>query len=131
MLRLLRNKRAQNTAEYALLIAIVIGAFTAMQIYLRRGLMARIKGGTDNLPGMVISSSDNASLDILGTDDQYEPYYLRRGQYNFTTTSGEGEETGTYTKGSGIREMYGAASSRVGNQTVTGSDRQDDDFADN
>jgi hypothetical protein len=128
MLRLLRNKRAQNTAEYALLIAIVIGAFTAMQIYLRRGLMARIKGGTDNLPGMVIDKSDDPSLNILGTVQQYEPYYLRRGQYDFSTNSSEGEETGTYTKGSGIREMYGAYSTRTGNQTVTGSDREDEDF---
>lgn len=129
MLRLLRNKRAQNTAEYALLIAIVIGAFSAMQIYLRRGLMARIKAGTDNLPGMVLGSAgDGVSVNMLGTDEQYEPYYLRRGYYQADSNSASGEETGTNTRYSGIRESFGATSSRTSNQVITGSDRSDDDF---
>ena len=41
MLRqLFKNKKAQNTAEYALLIALVIAGVVAMQTYAQRALQA-------------------------------------------------------------------------------------------
>ncbi|MFA5118830.1 MAG: hypothetical protein WC695_08285 [Candidatus Omnitrophota bacterium] len=66
-------KRAQTTAEYAVLIALVIGAVVAMQIYVKRGMQNRIKNvvdytglaGTENVAGSPFSLSGN----------QYEPYY--------------------------------------------------------
>ena len=64
MLKLLRNKKAQNTAEYALMIAIVVGAFSIMQLYIKRGLQARIKDGVNNIPGIIANKSADALVSV-------------------------------------------------------------------
>ena len=136
MLKLLRNKKAQNTAEYALMIAIVVGAFSIMQLYIKRGLQARIKTGVDNIPGAVLTGADaddtlNLTTGLFNDTRnggnytyQYEPYYYREGTSNMTTLSDEGTETGTIesaTSGaSGVRNLTGADSVRTGSQQVTG-----------
>ena len=129
MFKLLRNKRAQNTAEYAILFAVVIGAFTAMQMYVRRGLNARLKDGVNTIPGIVATQSlttdpNSGATTVFYQDanarQQYEPYYIRGGSTNLTTTSNQGAETGTITETGGTRTVAGATSSRVGNQVGTG-----------
>ena len=68
MLRqLFKNKKAQNTAEYALLIALVIAGVVAMQTYAQRALQARER---DAVQFMVNQTSN------MGNSDQYEPYYM-------------------------------------------------------
>lgn len=62
MLRLLKNKKAQNTIEYALIIAVVVGAFTVMQLYNRRAINMRVKKGMDNLPTSVLSQETTMTL---------------------------------------------------------------------
>ena len=80
MFRILnRNKKGQNTAEYALLISLVVAAIIAMQTYAQRSLQARIRDA-----GQYLKSGTSA----LGTTDQYEPYYLQT-QYNVTRNSVE------------------------------------------
>ncbi len=91
--KLVKNKKAQNTAEYALLIALVVAAVIAMQTYAQRTLQARIRGASDYLVGQTTA---------LGTTSQYEPYYLSS-NYEITRTGFEEE-------GLGINEV-----SRVGN----------------
>lgn len=65
--RLLKNKKAQQTAEYALLISLVIAAVVAMQTYAQRTLQSRIKGAGNYL---------TVQTSALGSSEQYEPYYL-------------------------------------------------------
>ncbi len=126
MLRLLRNKKAQSTMEYALLIAIVIGVFSAMQIYLRRGLQARIRQGSDNIPGLVLQGTTGeagtSAAGLFNNETQYEPYYIRKGQYGMTTEGSEGTETGTISEAGGVRELSNATTKRYGNQTITGAE---------
>jgi len=71
-IKLNRKSRAQTTAEYAILIGLVIAAVVAMQIYVKRGLQAR----THDV-GVVLGKMTNA-LDSDSTHplNQYEPYYL-------------------------------------------------------
>jgi len=64
---LLKNKKAQNTAEYALLIALVVAGVIAMQTYAQRALQARVRDAS-----LYLASTTNA----IGTTNQYEPYYL-------------------------------------------------------
>ncbi|MFA6349798.1 MAG: hypothetical protein WCY12_02575 [Candidatus Omnitrophota bacterium] len=64
------GKIAQTTAEYAVLIAVVVGAVVAMQIYVRRGLQGRVKDVVDR----VADNTDTQASDIF-TGSQYEPYY--------------------------------------------------------
>ena len=41
--KLLKNKKAQNTAEYAILISLVVAGIIAMQTYAQRALQARVR----------------------------------------------------------------------------------------
>ncbi|MFH1397222.1 MAG: hypothetical protein ABIH27_01555 [Candidatus Omnitrophota bacterium] len=116
MMRLFKSKRAQSTMEYALLIAVVIGVFSAMQIYSRRSLQARVQGGLDRIPGVVATSAGS----IFGTETQYEPYYLANGTSSFVSNTTEGQETGSVTQQGGARALTGATSSRAGYQNITG-----------
>ena len=43
------NRRAQSTVEYAVLAAVVVGALLAMQIYIKRGAMGKMKSATDSI----------------------------------------------------------------------------------
>ena len=65
---LLKNKKAQNTAEYALLIALVVAGVIAMQTYAQRALQARVRDAS-----MFLASQTSQ----LGKTNQYEPYYMR------------------------------------------------------
>jgi len=66
LLRLVGNK-GQNTAEYAIVIALIIGAAIAMQTYVKRGLQGRSKDATDFMAQQTPE---------IGATQQYEPYYL-------------------------------------------------------
>lgn len=73
-----RRLRAQSTAEYAVILAVVIGAAIAMQVYVKRGLQARQKAGVDAVTGItgtfttVEPGGTPASFKAIS---QYEPYY--------------------------------------------------------
>ena len=70
----LKNRKAQNTAEYALLIALVVAGVIAMQTYAQRALQARIHDVS------LYMSNDGGSNAIsggqIGNSTQYEPYYM-------------------------------------------------------
>jgi len=70
MLRIL-GKRAQTTAEYAILIALVVGAVVAMQIYVKRGIQGRVRDVVDHT-GV---GGEVAGENLTFTASQYEPYY--------------------------------------------------------
>lgn len=65
--KLIRNKKAQQTAEYALLISLVVAAVIAMQTYAQRTIQARIRDA-----GAYLTTKTSA----MGKTNQYEPYYL-------------------------------------------------------
>lgn len=84
MLRMLRkNKKAQNTAEYAILIALVVGAVIAMQTYAQRAMQGRLRDAS-----VMFRDSTNA----IGNTLQYEPYYVDRA----TQTDKAETETDTF-----------------------------------
>ncbi len=66
---LLKNTKGQNTAEYALLIALVVAGVIAMQTYAQRSLQARMHDAAHYLTSQQIGNT-------AGTD-QYEPPYLQ------------------------------------------------------
>jgi hypothetical protein len=99
------NKKAQSTAEYAIVIAIVIGAAIAMQIYVRRGLAGGLKYATDRL---------KANISDKG---QYEPYYL---EADTTTTRSITCSTETFTAGGVVtRSTSGEKTERAIQQKST------------
>lgn len=87
----LRNKRAQSTLEYAVIIAVVVAGLLAMQFYIERGLKGKLRTSTDNI------------------GEQYAPG-LTTGTYTTTTgsTSAEtitnaGVTTTNVTRGNQVR----------------------------
>jgi Flp pilus assembly pilin Flp len=60
MSNFLSKKRGQSTAEYAVLIALVVAAVVGMQTYVKRGLQARMKDAGDDY------------ITALGATKQYE-----------------------------------------------------------
>ena len=90
------NRRGQTTAEYAIVLGVVLAALVGMQIYVKRGAQARVKLGVDQftkagttaLPWIKsMGPTDNVTLPSGATDvklitpagptddGQYEPYY--------------------------------------------------------
>ena len=105
----LKNRKAQNTAEYALLIALVVAGVIAMQTYAQRALQARVHDAAQYM-----ASAGSDSKIGLGNSTQYEPYYLNS-EYNVATNSVENKRLGV--------GLVGADSDvnrqRTGSQTTT------------
>src|SRR6266404_578470 len=82
----LKNRKAQNTAEYALLIALVVAGVIAMQTYAQRALQARIHDASQYM----------ANTDSVGglNSTQYEPYYMQT-QHNVNAASVSNQRRGT------------------------------------
>jgi uncharacterized protein (UPF0333 family) len=102
------RRKGQNTAEYAILISLIVAVAVTMQTYVKRGLQGGIK--------FVV---DKAKKSDTGTG-QYEPYYLIS-SYDATTSSYKDIEQ---TKTSGeVERTYGAdgnvkKTERTGNQLI-------------
>lgn len=93
------RRRGQNTAEYAILIGLVIAAAVAMQLYVKRGLQARAKGGIEYLANRTPELNP-----VGGQKFQYEPYYANSA-YEVKQTGGSnatysqtGDSTGSSTQ---------------------------------
>jgi len=82
----LKNRKAQNTAEYALLIALVVAGVIAMQTYAQRALQARVRDAS-------IFLTTSPGTNTIGNTTQYEPYYLET-SYNVTTNDVENKRLG-------------------------------------
>lgn len=78
--KLIKNKKAQNTAEYAILISLVVAGIIAMQTYAQRALQARVRDASQHLATTTATLGDG--------EVQYEPYYLTT---NYTIDRAETE----------------------------------------
>jgi len=104
MFRLLNRKKGQNTAEYAILIGVIVAAAIAMQIYVRRGMQARIKDAVD------YTQTADEEGDIFNTT-QYEPYYM---DSSLETTSQSTTSEAMLTGGGIQRDITNEYTSRTG-----------------
>jgi len=107
-----RKKIAQTTAEYAIVIALVVGAVVAMQIYVRRGLQGRIKDAVDHTG---ISTATVGDTDFSFKTGQYEPYYTE----STSTTTQSSSSTDTLKEGGAI-DRTSTLSTNVGRTQTTG-----------
>jgi len=67
------NKKGQNTAEYAILIALIIAAAVGMQTYVKRGLQGRIHDAVKHTG----TAQEVGGANLNFTGNQYEPYYSK------------------------------------------------------
>lgn len=100
---LIKIRKGQNTAEYAIILSIVIGAVIAMQTYVSRSMKGGVKLAVDGL------NNGEAT-------QQYEPYYARSA---YRTTTGDYTETESTVAGGGVsRSTTGRDVSRAGYHVV-------------
>lgn len=87
----MRNRRGQSSAEYAIVLAVLLAALVAMQVYIKRGAQGRIKLGVDQytqvgvnpltwLDNSAPSTDANNDVNLAPSTNatlkgQYEPYY--------------------------------------------------------
>ncbi|MDD5130711.1 MAG: hypothetical protein PHS66_06685 [Candidatus Omnitrophica bacterium] len=102
-----RLKKGQSTAEYAVVIGLVIAAAVAMQVYVKRGIQGKMKDAADY--------NDPAATMLRTT--QYEPNYQTT--ENMTATRDATETTSVKQGGSVTRDIKGEeVSSRVGTTKI-------------
>lgn len=111
------NKNGQNTAEYAILIALVLGAAIAMQTYVKRGWQGGVKFAVDKL------KKDDAATSTA----QYEPYYL---ESSYTTTKGAYTNTEETKTGGGVERVFSSEAvpektTRTGTQKIKSTSEAD------
>ncbi|MGE5309365.1 MAG: hypothetical protein ACM3OC_09790 [Deltaproteobacteria bacterium] len=68
----MRKNRGQNIAEYSILIALVVGAAVAMQVFVKRGVQGRMKDVTDHTG---VAGQDVGGDGLTFSGKGYEPYY--------------------------------------------------------
>jgi hypothetical protein len=101
-------RRGQSTAEYAVVIGLVIAAVVAMQVYVKRGVQAKVKDAVD------FTDSDDS---ITDPTLQYEPNYTHYEQMHAERDATE--KTHTYDGGKVERTIIGTESSkRTGTQYI-------------
>ena len=105
MLRL--SRKGQSTAEYAIVIGLVIAEAVAMQIYVKRGIQGKMKDATD---------FNDPAATMLKTA-QYEPLYQTT--TNMVSTRAASETAETLQGGGVIKTIVGQdVSNRTGTQTI-------------
>lgn len=116
------KKKAQSTAEYVIILGLVVGAVVAMQTYVKRGLQGRIRDAVD-----FTDQGEQAQGEGTGTNavvqfstDQYEPYYLRS-QFDSSHETQDTERL--LSEGAVERTLTREHSGRKGEQTITGDRR--------
>lgn len=105
------TRKGQSTAEYAIVIGLVIAAIVAMQVYVKRGLQGKVKDAVDYK-----DSTDT----ITGTTRQYEPYYT---ESSMTSTQAVSDSESTVS-GGGVSRTAATTATRTGTQTITGAVNQ-------
>jgi len=77
MLKSLKNKKAQAViGEYLLVFLMVVGMITAITLYFRRAVQARIRDANYSVAASVATRANGYFIgDVLL---EYEPYYIHR-----------------------------------------------------
>jgi Flp pilus assembly pilin Flp len=108
-----RFRKGQSTAEYAIVIGLVIAAVVGMQVYVKRGIQSKMKEASD------VNITYSGATDYgVNSYTQYEP--------NYSTSTGmvstrDSTEKVTASVGGGVNRLIvgNETSSRTGTQTIT------------
>jgi hypothetical protein len=109
---MLRQIKAQSTAEYVIVLGLIVAAVMAMQTYVKRGFQGRIKDAVDYVDQGGVTSGV-----VTFNTRQYEPYYLSS-SFSSNRSSNEAEDMGD---GGAVNRSTSEESERVGNQTIADS----------
>lgn len=111
------NHKGQNIAEYSILIALVIAAAVAMQVYVKRGLQGRVADAVDHAPAADLGDAGTINF----TTKQYEPYYVDT-DVKRSTESDIGEAAGA--RGETTRTITQEKETKTGTEKITGVEQR-------
>lgn len=106
------KKQAQSTAEYVIILGLIVGAVVAMQTYVKRGMQGRIRDTVD-------TTADGGQNLVNFTGEQYEPYYLSS---SFSSESSTSKREELKAKGEVQKNLDQEHSQRNGTQTISAGD---------
>lgn len=109
MFKWIRNKKAQNTAEYAIVIGLVVAVAIGMQTYIKRGLQGRIADAVNH----VGAGADVGGTDLTFSGQQFEPTF-RDSSYDTTTDASETMNTAL---GGAVTKTVDQSTDRTGYET--------------
>ncbi len=101
-----RSKKAQSTAEYAIVIGLVIAAVVGMQVYVKRGIQAKVRDASDQKIDITgIANNDDGDFGVNTVKSgQYEPEYSTT---NSMTTTRDSTDTTSMGLGGGVTRTLG------------------------
>ncbi|MDD5431569.1 MAG: hypothetical protein PHO70_01060 [Candidatus Omnitrophica bacterium] len=113
------NKKAQSTAEYVIVLGLVVGAVVAMQTFVKRGLQGRIHDAVK-----YTGAAGDTDAKAIFKGNQYDPNYV---ESNLTRSSSSEESEKIATGGGEItKELTKESSSTTGTQTMEAEDGNND-----
>ncbi len=71
-LRIEMNRRGQSTLEYAVLIAVVVAALIAMQIYMKRGVQDKLRSATDDIGAQYVPGKTKSDYSVSSDSTRHE-----------------------------------------------------------
>jgi uncharacterized protein (UPF0333 family) len=87
------KSKGQSTLEYAVLIAVVVGALLAMQIYMKRGIQGKLRQSTDQVGEQFEANATNFDRTTTHTGTTVQT--VSRGQTTSTTQNDIRNESGS------------------------------------
>jgi hypothetical protein len=117
-----RGSKAQSTAEYVVVLGLIVAAVLAMQTYIKRGLQGRIKDAVDFADQGNQNAETGVNATVQFSRDQYEPYYLQS-QFGSTRKTTDREKTGT---GGDVYRASAENTTRAGEQKLLGVESWED-----
>jgi uncharacterized protein (UPF0333 family) len=97
------HKKGQSTLEYAIIVAVVVAALFAIQIYMKRGVQGKLRQSTDDIGAQFEANATGTQVDFEITQQTTSVQTIE----NQTTTSTlqPGGET-METSGEGVKPWY-------------------------
>jgi len=100
------RQRGQSTAEYAVVIGLVVAAVLAMQVYVKRGLQGKIAGAANYF-----------AVQGKGTTKQWEPDYASS---DYSVTQDRSSTDKLLSGGGANRASVNETTTRSGSSTTKG-----------
>ncbi len=89
---MLRRIKGQSILEYAMIIAVVVGALLAIQIYMKRGLQGRLRESSDQIGEQF--DANNTQITRTTTHAGTTTQTVKGGETKSETTNETRTETG-------------------------------------
>lgn len=118
-----RIARGQSTAEYAIVIALVLGAAIAMQTFVRRTIQGRVADGASSMPLININrpAGVNVPANLAANGNLYEPQYAASISNANTNVSGNATLTGAAGGTSNVNYTANTVTNRNGLSVEAGA----------